>query len=203
MDSEKKIVDKEVSTDLVEKLKLQEERQTTLNLIKSATDEKAEIQYERRLAREKEKFQLLGGGETSFYEKRIEREKILSELPQEYEPKFVEFFASLGKLLGWTEDVLREYHKPAIAAKTINETIYDRFPENVRIHIQSKNPYVKWCVRKHKNYVFLGDDGILLLEEYIYKAITVMSESTSYYDFRERLFRKHQVPYQTDIFEGM
>jgi hypothetical protein len=199
MKEEKKILAKETEVDPIDKIKQLEERQSVLDFVTRTADEYAQALSEKKLEREKEIFQLYGGGETSYYKKKLEREKILSELPQDHEPKFVDFFLALGKLCNWTEEEQKSYHKPPVAAKTIIEVIYSQFKPEVMVHFLSKNPYIKWCVRQHKHYMFLGEDGILKLEEYIFNTNRVMGESASYDDFRINMFNQYGIPYQTNF----
>lgn len=147
------------------------------------------------------KFELLNGKKTSLFEEKELLKKIISELPKNYEPKFAAFFPALGKLVNWSEEVLKAYHKPPIAAKTINEVIYERFPKDVVEHIHSKNPYYRWCFRQHKNYVFLGEDGIILLEKFIEDAIFLMNDCGTLYEFRIKHAKKFGTGFQPDLFQ--
>lgn len=184
------------------KSQIKENRNELKQLLLIQVEEKNQDKFsDKNLDRENEKFQLLGGGETSIRQLKEERKKFLSAVPQNYEPKFGEFFPALGKLVGWSEEELKAYHKPHIAAVTINEVIYDRFPREVRLHIDIKNPYVRWCTRQHKNYMFLGQDGILLLEEFIDDAVTMMRGSASYDEFRFKHAAKFGTEHQLNLFK--
>ncbi len=160
------------------------DKQSILDLFNRKADEKAKTAYERKTAQENELFELNNGQKTSVANEKIKLQKIMEQKPQDHDPKFTLFFPALGKLDNWSEEEIKAYHKPPIAAKIINAVIYDRFPKEVILHIHAKNPYIKWCTRAFKNYLFLGEDGILLLEKFIDDAVTLMQQSTSVYDFR-------------------
>jgi len=174
-------------------------RQTLLFDLTKQADELAEAER-KRLEREKLKFELLNGSTTSIFEEKQKIEKLLSEFPINYDPKFSEFFQVLGQLVGWSDE-MKYYRKPPIAAKTIIEVIYSRFSGDVLLHIDNKNPYIGWCIRRHKNYRFLGEDGIFQLEQFIYDAVVLMKESSSYYEFRKKHAAKYGTAFQFHLFD--
>lgn len=177
------------------------DRQSVLDFFKRKVDEKVKTAQQRAAAQEQEIFELVNGKRTSIHDEKEKQRKILSSIPQNHEPKFCQFFQALGELMNWTEDEKKRYHKPKVAPNTINEVIYDRFPRTVVAHIHSKNPYVKWCTREFKNYLFLAEDGILLLEKFIDDAVVVLQESTSLYDFRIKHASKFGSGFQPVLFE--
>jgi hypothetical protein len=177
-----------------------EEQEALLGLFTERADERTKAYLERKKAQELEKIELLSGATTSRYQEKLKRE-ILAQTPQNHEPKFREFFSSFGKLMGWTEEEMKSFHKPHIVATTINEIIYDRFTKEVRQHIQEKNPYIRYCTRKYLKYMFLGEDGILLLEEYIYDAVSIIKKSKSYYELRTIHAEEFGTTFQLDLFK--
>lgn len=177
------------------------DRQTLLFDLTKQADDLAEIERKKR-EREKLKFELLNGSSTSIYEEKQKIEKLLSELPINYDPKFSDFFPALGSLMGWSEEETKNYKKPPIAAATINEVIYSRFSSEVLVHIHKKNPYISWCIRKYKNYRFLGEDGIIQLEQFIYDAVVLLKQSSSYYEFRQRHAEKFGTAFQFQLFDA-
>jgi hypothetical protein len=178
------------------------EMQSVLELFTREADEDAAAAHAARtLSREHEVFERINGIQTSVYEINQRINKIIEDLPQNHEPKFRLFFAALGKLAGWTEEQINSYHKPPLAAQTINSVIYGRFPKDVIQHIHRKNPYIKWCTRLHKNYLFLSEDGIILLERFIHDAVTVMRKSTTVYDFRVKHAEEFGSAFQPVLFE--
>ena len=138
-----------------------DERQFLLFDITREADEKAIEDY--KIEKDKIKFERHNGEITSIYEENEKLQKVLSEYPESYEPKFAEFISSFCDLIGLSEEEKNNYRKPAIVPQTINEVIYNRFKREVIYHIHCKNPYIKWCQRKYKNYRFLGESGILML----------------------------------------
>lgn len=180
------------------KIQQADERQSILSFVTKQADDKATLEFEQQKeARERELFELMGGGTTSIYN----QNKIISELPVNHDPKFTGFFTSLARIANWTEEELRSYQKPAIAAKIINETIYSRFGKDIFQFIQEKNPYVSFCIRRHKHYKFLVEKGIVLLEQFVSQSIQVMDESSSVHEYRVKMFTQYNVPYQMNIFE--
>ncbi len=177
------------------------DRSSVLELFTKAADAEARVAYEKKLAEESSIFELQDGRRTSISQERNRYRRIFEDIPQDYEPKFSGFFDAFGKMMGWPEEKLKAYHKPPIVPQTINEIIYGRFPKEVVTHIQMKNPYIRWCTRAHKNYLFLSDDGILHLERFIDDAINVMQVSTSYYDFRKAYALKFGTGFQPVLFE--
>src|SRR5882672_2559909 len=110
------------------------DRLSILELFNRQANDKAEDVHKKKLARERDIFELNNGKKTSVFEEREKLRKVTEELPQNHEPKFRLFFPALGKLANWTDEEMKAYHKPALAAKTIIEVIYDRFPKDVMLH---------------------------------------------------------------------
>lgn len=178
-----------------------EEINSALELFNLKADELAEESYKRKLRIEKEVYELRNGESTSIYKEKEKIRLLIENTPQNYQPKFSQFFNELGRLDNWSVEEMRSYHKPPIAAKTINEIIYGRFPKEVIEHIQAKNPYIKYCTREHKNYYFLTEEGVVLLERFIEDAVMVMKSSNTVYEFRNKHFEFFGVGFQTNLFE--
>ena len=180
---------------------IENEEQLRLSLL-LGPDERASKLYSDKSFDEKNlTFELLSGRRTSINEERELRKRILAESAINHKPKFVEFFIALGNLLGWSEDVMKAFRKPHIAPLIINAVIYGMFTKGVMEYIHKKNPYVRYCIRKRKNYHYLNAEGILLLEIYIYNAITLMKECKSYDEFRYRHASLYGGGYQADLFK--
>src|SRR6187551_2156254 len=95
----KKVITKEIPVEEVDKI---DDRQSVLAFVKKVADENAKAYVEeKKLSREKEQFETYGGGVSSFYDRKLENDKILSEIPKDHEPKFAEFFKALGDLENW------------------------------------------------------------------------------------------------------
>lgn len=179
-----------------------EEVNAALELFNFKADELAENAYKRILKIESETFQLRNGITTSIFNERKKKIKILMENnPRVHQPRFSQFFIELGRIANWSDEEKQSYHKPPIAAQTINEIIYGRFPKEVIHHIHSKNPYIRYCTREHKNYYFLTEEGVQLLEKFIDDAVCLMRKSSSVYEFRNKHYELYGVGFQTDLFE--
>lgn len=177
------------------------DRQSALDLFKDLADYKAEHVYQAKLKRDREIIVLVGGGTTSLYEEQRKRAKLIEGKPQNYGSKFSQFFEVLANLAKWTDEQKKAFRKPQVAPRIINNYIYSRFPHEVVSHILEKNPYVKWCLREHKHYLFLAEDGILMLEKIIDDAVTVMKECTTIYEFEKEYSRKFGKGFQPVLFE--
>lgn len=179
------------------KIQQADERQSVLSFIKKIADDNADNADKKKQAREREIFELMGGGTSSIYN----QNKIISQSPVDHEPKFTGFFINLGRIAQWTPEQIRTYRKPILGAKTINQTVYSRFGKDIFQYIQEKNPYVNYCTRRYKHYKFLNENGIILLEGFIKDALQAINESTTVHEFRVKMFTQHGVNYQMDIFE--
>lgn len=156
---------------------------------------------EKRKAKELEIIQLLSGENTSEFNEKKKLKDLISSIPVDRDSKFSEFFEELGRLAGWTDEQRKSYRKPILAPLIINKTIYARFPKEVIEHIHKNNPYFRWCLRKFKNYAFLGEDGILYLEEYIFDAVLEMQSASSVPEFLLSHAEKFGLSYQTELFK--
>lgn len=199
MKDEKKVSEQDLEAKKL--LELEERKALQLLLIQGPENLLVNRFSDKSLDEKNLKFELLNGKKTSLYEEKQLLKKIISELPKNYEPKYATFFPALGRLLNWSPEILKSYHKPPIAAKTINEVIYDRFPKEVVEHIHAKNPYYKWCFREYKNYFFLGEDGIIMLERFIEDAVILMNDCSTLYEFRVKHATKFGTGFQPDLFQ--
>jgi len=184
-----------------EKLSSLVDRQSVLDLFKDIADNNAENVYQAKIKRERETINLLGGGTTSISEEQKKKAKLLESVPQNYGSKFGAFFDELARLANWTEEERKSFHKPQIAPNLINRCVYSRFPPEVITHLLEKNPYVKWCLREHKHYLFLGEDGILMLEKFIDDAVIVMTETSTVYEFEKEYSSRFGKGFQPVLFE--
>lgn len=184
MESAEENKPKAIQTESNNNLPKVDDRQAILNFTTGIADNNAKTAYERKQDNDKIKFTLYSGRITSVYEEKEALKRIISELRNDLEPMFTEYLQAFGDLMVWTEEQRKAYRKPSPTAKIINTVIYNRFPGGVIHHIHSKNPYIKWCIRRYKNYYFLSEKGILLLEQFIDEATTLMRQCTSLYEFR-------------------
>src|SRR5215217_2054141 len=124
----------------------------------------------KKLAYQQEQRELLSGAPFTIYEKQEEFKRFISDQEKNYEPKFRQFFKSLGDLMNWTDEERKKFRKPSIAPLTINEVIYRRFPDGLLEYIHVHNRYIGYCIRRTINYKLLNEGGILKLEKYIDEA---------------------------------
>jgi P63C domain len=183
-----------------------DDRQLVLGDILRQTEYDAEIIYQKKITKEKEKIGLLGGGITSEYEEKEKIRALLADDPQEYEPKFSEIFAAFGKMMKWPPEIIKAWKKPKIVPDTIIECIYDRFPSDVKKHIHSKNPYIKELIkelkfeREHRYYAFITKDAIKYLDVFIDDVVTILEKSDNISDFRLKFFETHGTTFQWRMF---
>lgn len=177
------------------------ERQSVLDFFKDKADNKAEIAYRYKLRRERETFELLDGRTTSIFIEQFKNTKLIESIPQNHSPKYSQFFIELGKLANWTEEESKRFAKPHIAPRIINKYIYSRFPTEVFAHFLDINPYIKFWLRKYKHYLFLGEDGIIMLEKFIDDTITIMKRCKTVYEFEKEYSSKFGIGFQPKMFE--
>jgi len=188
----KKIVDKAIS----KKELLKEERENLqLLLIQGAENLIQDKFSDKYLDRQNEKIKLISGVEISLKKAR----EILISIAQNHPTQFdLVFYTEVFKILNLDGDP-SNYFKPREVADFTNEIIYGRFDKNILPTLQRMNNFVGYCVRARKHYHFFNEDGIRNLQIYINQAIVVMQESTSYYEFRIKMFERYKVPYQIQV----
>ena len=183
-----------------------DDRQFILGDIIRQTEYDAETIYQKKIVKQKEKIDLLGGATTSEYEEREKIRALLADNPQEYEPKFSEFFSAFGKMMKWPPEITNAWKKPKIVPDTILECIYDRFPSDVKKHIHSKNPYIKELAkelkfeREHRYYAFLTKEAVKYLDVFIDDVITTLEVSDDISDFRLKFYAQHGTTFQWRMF---
>lgn len=116
-----------------------------------------------------------------------EVKEVISDMTREYSPMFPNskpFFKLMYKLCGWDHLNPNEFIKPPVVSIYIKKYIYARFTNEVLPTLLAKdNPLVSGYIKKYKLFQFLNDDGLMLLEQYIQEAITVMEDAKDWYDF--------------------
>jgi hypothetical protein len=110
-------------------------------------------------------------------------------------PNNIPFFSEIARLSEIKFDP-KKYTKPAFVGKIIREIIYGRFDKSVLPALKAVNPAYTNGIRPRKLYHYLTLEGIILLEKYRDEAIEVMKTCSSMYEFRQKLFQQHGVPYQ-------
>lgn len=110
------------------------------------------------------------------------------------------FYREMFRLKKWKINGANIYRKPWLVAKYTNEVIYGRFTREILMAIQLQNPYIMSGVRRFKHFQYLNELGQKKLEQFIDEAVAVMTESTTWYEFRVKMFQQHGLSYQIDLF---
>ena len=121
-----------------------------------------------------------------------------------YFPNDDPFFPEMYRLQGeeWKQLDSKDYNKPPIVGVWINEIIYNRFPGGVLPYLQFKNPILPGgFYRKYKLSQYLNDEGKELLIKFRDEARALMQGCNTWYEFRQKLFEVHGVPYQAKMFK--
>ncbi|MFC4210853.1 P63C domain-containing protein [Pedobacter lithocola] len=110
------------------------------------------------------------------------------------------YYKEMFRLKGWKVQGANVYRKPWLVAKYTVEVIYGRFTKDILMAIKLQNPYIVAGVRRFKHFQYLNEAGQSKLEQFIDEAVEVMKNSTTWYEFRVKMFEQHGVPYQMDLF---
>jgi len=150
------------------------------------------------LDKENLKIQLLGGEILD-----LERLQVVCKELGEYQPRFVsDYYQQIFRLNGWQVNEGEPIaQKPNIVGKWTKEIIYSRFGKDVLPALELLNPYERIGLRRFKHHQYLNDTGLVKLNQFISESIAVMRECSDWYSFRVKLYEKHGVPYQMDIYE--
>jgi hypothetical protein len=175
---------------------LQEERENLqLLLIQGAENLINDKFSDKFLDKQNEKIKLISGVEISLKRAR----EILTFIAQNHPSQFdLDFYISVFRIMNLEGDP-SHYFKDRKVADFTNEVIYGRFDKEILPTLQRMNNYVGYCIRAKHHYQFLNDEGILKLQEYIQEAKDVMNSSTSYYEFRVKMYNLYNVPYQIQM----
>lgn len=149
------------------------------------------------LEREFEKLAILGAGRISMDDVKnfvlVTAKMHRATFPQVY-------YKEMFRLNGWKIQGANIYRKPWQAAKYTLEVIYGRFTRDILLVIQLQNPYIVPGVRRFKHFQYLNAEGQMKLEQFIDEAVEVMQESSSWYEFRVKMFEQYGLPYQMNLF---
>lgn len=110
------------------------------------------------------------------------------------------YYKEMFRLKGWKIEGTSIYRKPWLVAKYTVEVIYGRFTKDILMAIELQNPYIVQGVRGFKHFQYLNEKGQNKLEQFIYEAVEVMKDSSSWYEFRVKMFDLYKLPYQMDLF---
>lgn len=174
-----------------------EDKQLLKKSLLDLTEQRTEI-TDKQLDRNQQKIELLSGEILD-----LEKLEVISKQLQVYQPRFEQsFYLEIFRLNNWDvpeNGIVSE--KPNIVGTWTKEIIYGRFKKNILPTLELLNPYERIGLRKHKHHQFLNDEGLLMLTGFIKDAIELMKKCTSWYEFRQKLYAVHGVPYQMDAFE--
>lgn len=177
-----------------------EERALLAGMLIQQTDDRAELELQRKKRREEEIFELRSGAKISL----AELDAVVSANRQPYEPKFprtIPFFREIYRLNGWTVSNADKYTKPGIVGRWIREIIYGRFGKEVLPALEVLNPYLSNGLRLHKLFQFLTPQAQEKLIHFRDQAIALMKTCATWDEFRKKLFAEYKVPYQLSAFE--
>ena len=200
MDKQEKEVIKELVEKSVQNIKIIDDREEISRSLFYETEEKTKQAVTAKQRYENEKMQFFNGDSFTIAKLENDYQQYIAEIEKDHESKFTLFLTRLGNLCNWSDEEKAKFRKPKIAAITIIEVIYLRFPEGLLNHIRACNKYIGYYVRRTKNYKLLNEEGILLLEQYIDDANILMAQSKTYYEFRKRMFDLFGVPFQVSMF---
>ena len=168
------------------------EKQSVIEGIFEQTESLTKKQVSNKKRHRGEIIELVGGGKLSL--------SVLASLPQKHPSQFtLEYYTPVFRILNLDGDP-SEWNKPKEVADFTNEVIYGRYEKDVLPTIRLHNKYIGYCIREHKNYKFLNEKGLFMLQTFIHEAIDTLSECDTYYQFRIKMFEKYKLPYQIEIF---
>jgi len=176
-----------------------EERLLLGGLLLQQTTDFYREKAEKKKQRDQEAIELIGGGTISLGALKA----LVVAKRQPYEahfPNSVPFFSEIYRLNGWNDLDPKEFIKPAVVAVWINELIYNRFSQQVLSTLRALNPKKSSGGRFYKHFQFLTPEGQTELIQYRDEAISLMRTCSTWYEFRVKLFKAHNVPYQVDLF---
>lgn len=149
------------------------------------------------LDRENLKVQLLSGAVID-----LEELGLINKKPSIYTPRFPnDYYLEMYRLNKWStpEDGVFS-QKRSICGTWTNEIIYGRFGKQVLPTLQHLNPIDRIGLRMVKHHQHLNEKGLEKLEMFISESVELMKESSTWYEFRSKLYHKYGVPFQLDIF---
>jgi hypothetical protein len=174
-----------------------QERQLLTGLLIHGADQRAEAEASKR-RRNAQEIELLSGKKITINQ----IEDMVTALRQPYTPMFgttVSFFREMYRLLDWTDKDPDKFTKPAIVGEYINQIIYARFHKDVQPTLQALA--VPGGIRRDKFFQYLTIEGQQKLEQYRDEAIAMMKQCATWYEFRVKHGRSHQLPVQKKMFE--
>lgn len=175
---------------------LLDEKQLRLKLLQSPEDKIQEKFSDKNLDRRNE-IELISGRIINLDEERENTERIIATALKDYSKRVPQiYYREIFRLNGWNLPEGNISEKPSIVGRFTNQIIYSRFNKEVLPQLQRLNPYIVLGMRNFKHFQWLTEEGQRLFDNYIQDAISVMQESSDWYDFRVKHATKFGVTFQ-------
>lgn len=162
-----------------------DEKQLKLKLVQSSEAKIYDKFSDKNLDRRNE-IELLSGRVVNLDEEHEALRLMVANALKEYSPRVPqEYYRQMFRLNNWPapeEGKIKE--KPSAAGRYTNEIIYARYNKSVLPELRKLNPYIIRGKRSFKHFQWLTEQGQSLFDTYIQDAISVMKESSDWYDFR-------------------
>jgi hypothetical protein len=176
--------------------KRDDEKQLKLKLLQSP-ESKIQDRFSDKNLDRKNEIELLSGRVIDLDEEQEALRKVIANALKEYAPRVPqEYYRQIFRLNKWTIPEGKIKEKPSIVGRFTNEIIYDRYKKSVLPELKRLNPYITLGMRNFKHFQWLTEEGQSLYDGYIQDAISVMKESTDWYDFRINHSVKFGVTFQ-------
>lgn len=173
-----------------------DEKQLKLKLLQSPESKIQDGFSDKNLDRKNE-IELLSGRVIDLDEEKQALQKVIAKALKEYAPRVPqEYYRQIFRLNNWTIPEGKIKEKPSIVGRFTNEIIYDRYNKSVLPELKRLNPYITLGMRNFKHFQWLTEEGQSLYDDYIKDAISVMIDSTDWYDFRVKHSAKFGVSFQ-------
>lgn len=173
-----------------------DELQLKLKLLQSPEAKIQERFSDKNLDRRNE-IELLSGKVINLDEEHEALQKIIANALKKYSPRVPqEYYRQIFRLNNWPIPEGKIKEKPSIVGRYTNEIIYDRYRKSVLPELKRLNPYIKLGMRNFKHFQWLTEEGQSLFDVYIQDAVSVMKESSDWYDFRINHSKKFAVTFQ-------
>jgi hypothetical protein len=173
-----------------------DEKQLMLKLLQSP-EHKIQDKFSDKNLDRKNEIELISGKIINIDEQKAYTEQLIAQALKEYSSRVPQsYYREIFRLNNWVlpEGNIRE--KPSIVGRFTNEIIYARFNKYVLPELQRLNPYTVVGMRNFKHFQWLTEEGQRLFDTYIQDAISVMKNSTDWYDFRVKHSAKFGVTFQ-------
>ena len=175
-----------------------DERQQILQLLQSPENKIQEGFSDKNFDRYNE-IELISGRVINLDDEKANTERIIATALKDYSIRVPQiFYREIFKLNNWKlpEGEGKISQKPSIVGRYMKEIIYLRFNKEVLPQLQRLNPYIVYGIRNFKHFQWLTEEGQRLFDKYIQEAISVMQDSSDWYDFRIKHSTQFGVTFQ-------